>query len=80
MNQLNTGWLDNLFTDATQNTMPVWNLNHRLINNVQLDDTIVKRIETSTDQELEESRNLIRRIWRRDIYQVSITKAESPES
>ncbi|XP_019257063.1 PREDICTED: deoxynucleoside triphosphate triphosphohydrolase SAMHD1 homolog isoform X1 [Nicotiana attenuata] len=34
-----------------------------------LDDTIVKRIETSTDQELEESRNLIRRIRRRDIYQ-----------
>nr|XP_009762198.1 PREDICTED: deoxynucleoside triphosphate triphosphohydrolase SAMHD1 homolog isoform X1 [Nicotiana sylvestris] len=34
-----------------------------------LDDTIVKRIETSTDRELEESRNLIRRIRRRDIYQ-----------
>ena len=36
---------------------------------MQLDDTIVKRIETSTDRELEESRNLIRRIRRRDIYQ-----------
>lgn len=60
--------------------MPVWSLNHWLINNVQLDDTIVKRIETSTDQELEESRNLIRRIRRRDIYQVSITKTESTES
>ncbi|XP_070043703.1 uncharacterized protein [Nicotiana tomentosiformis] len=34
-----------------------------------LDDAIVKTIETSTDQELEESRNLIRRIRRRDIYQ-----------
>ncbi|KAM3358707.1 deoxynucleoside triphosphate triphosphohydrolase SAMHD1 isoform X1 [Capsicum galapagoense] len=34
-----------------------------------LDDTIVKRIETSTHQDLEESRNLIRRIRRRDIYQ-----------
>ncbi|MCD7464560.1 hypothetical protein HAX54_052988 [Datura stramonium] len=35
----------------------------------KLDDTIVKRIETSTHQDLEESRNLIRRIRRRDIYQ-----------
>ncbi|KAK4715814.1 hypothetical protein R3W88_014152 [Solanum pinnatisectum] len=34
-----------------------------------LDDTIVKTIETSTHQDLEESRNLIRRIRRRDIYQ-----------
>ncbi|XP_060214288.1 uncharacterized protein LOC132641347 isoform X2 [Lycium barbarum] len=34
-----------------------------------LDDTIVKKIETSTHQDLEESRNLIRRIRRRDIYQ-----------
>ncbi|KAJ8547652.1 hypothetical protein K7X08_011238 [Anisodus acutangulus] len=36
-----------------------------------LDDTIIKRIETSTHQDLEESRNLIRRIRRRDIYQNS---------
>ncbi|XP_069153787.1 uncharacterized protein [Solanum lycopersicum] len=34
-----------------------------------LDDTIVKTIEASTHQDLEESRNLIRRIRRRDIYQ-----------
>lgn len=34
-----------------------------------LDDTIVKTIETSTHQDLEESRNLIRRIRMRDIYQ-----------
>uniref|UniRef100_M1D235 Metal-dependent phosphohydrolase HD domain-containing protein n=1 Tax=Solanum tuberosum TaxID=4113 RepID=M1D235_SOLTU len=45
-----------------------------------LDDTIVKTIETSTHQDLEESRNLIRRIRRRDIYQVPTIKPESPES
>nr|GLL49917.1 deoxynucleoside triphosphate triphosphohydrolase SAMHD1 homolog [Ipomoea trifida] len=35
----------------------------------QLDDTIVKTIETSSCQELKESRDLILRIRRRDLYQ-----------
>ncbi|KAL1550872.1 deoxynucleoside triphosphate triphosphohydrolase SAMHD1 isoform X2 [Salvia divinorum] len=35
----------------------------------KLDDTIVKTIETSTSQDLKESRDLILRIRRRDLYQ-----------
>ncbi|XP_034706607.1 deoxynucleoside triphosphate triphosphohydrolase SAMHD1 homolog [Vitis riparia] len=35
----------------------------------KLDDTIIKTIETAPDQELRESRDLIRRIRRRDLYQ-----------
>ncbi|KAL6551498.1 hypothetical protein OROGR_007652 [Orobanche gracilis] len=35
----------------------------------KLDDTIIKTIETAPDQELKESRNLILRIRRRDLYQ-----------
>lgn len=35
----------------------------------KLDDTILKTIETAPDQELKESRNLILRIRRRDLYQ-----------
>ncbi|KAF9610876.1 hypothetical protein IFM89_025338 [Coptis chinensis] len=35
----------------------------------QLDDTIVKTIETATEGELKESRDLILRICRRDLYQ-----------
>ncbi|RVX08885.1 Deoxynucleoside triphosphate triphosphohydrolase SAMHD1-like [Vitis vinifera] len=34
----------------------------------KLDDTIIKTIETAPDQELRESRDLIRRIRRRDLY------------
>lgn len=37
---------------------------------LQLDDTIIKTIETAEDQELREARDLIRRIRRRDLYQV----------
>lgn len=37
---------------------------------LQLDDTILKTIETAPDEELKESRNLILRIRRRDLYQV----------
>lgn len=37
---------------------------------LQLDDSILKTIETAPDQELRESRNLILRIRRRDLYQV----------
>lgn len=36
----------------------------------QLDDSVLKTIECSSKHELEESRNLIRRIRRRDLYQV----------
>ncbi|XP_020523118.1 deoxynucleoside triphosphate triphosphohydrolase SAMHD1 homolog isoform X2 [Amborella trichopoda] len=35
----------------------------------KLDDTIIKAIETAPDQELKESRDLIRRLRRRDLYQ-----------
>ncbi|CAL0312970.1 unnamed protein product [Lupinus luteus] len=35
----------------------------------KLDDSLLKKIETSSGQELKESRDLIRRIRRRDIYQ-----------
>ncbi|XP_051121989.1 uncharacterized protein LOC127245266 [Andrographis paniculata] len=35
----------------------------------KLDDTILKTIETSTNQDLKESRDLLRRIRRRDLYQ-----------
>lgn len=37
---------------------------------MQLDDSIVKRIETTVDQDVNESRDLIRRIRRRDLYRV----------
>lgn len=37
---------------------------------MQLDDTILKTIETAPDQELSEARDLILRIRRRDLYQV----------
>lgn len=37
---------------------------------MQLDDTILKTIEISPDEELKESRDLIMRIRRRDLYQV----------
>lgn len=36
----------------------------------QLDDSILKTIESSSQQELKESRDLILRIRRRDLYQV----------
>jgi hypothetical protein len=39
----------------------------------QLDDSILKIIETSSQQELKESRDLILRIHRRDLYQVRST-------
>ncbi|KAF6164313.1 hypothetical protein GIB67_029196 [Kingdonia uniflora] len=35
----------------------------------KLDDTVIKTIETANDQELRESRDLLRRIRRRDLYQ-----------
>ncbi|KAK6922174.1 HD domain [Dillenia turbinata] len=35
----------------------------------KLDDTILKKIETAPDEELKESRDLIRRVRRRDLYQ-----------
>ncbi|CAI9752652.1 unnamed protein product [Fraxinus pennsylvanica] len=35
----------------------------------ELDDTIIKTIQTSPDEELKESRDLILRIFRRDLYQ-----------
>lgn len=41
-----------------------------LFNEMQLDDTIVKTIETAPDEELKESRDLILRIRRRNLYQV----------
>lgn len=37
---------------------------------MQLDDTIIKTIETAPDQELKTSRDLILRIRRRNLYQV----------
>lgn len=37
---------------------------------MQLDDSVVKTIETASDQELKESRDLILRIRRRNLYQV----------
>jgi hypothetical protein len=37
---------------------------------IQLDDTIIKTIETAPNQELKESRDLILRIRRRNLYQV----------
>ena len=37
---------------------------------MQLDDTILKTIETSTEKELSEARNLILHIWRRDLLHV----------
>lgn len=46
---------------------------------MQLDDTIVKRIETTMDQEVNESRDLIRRIRRRDLYRV-LRHADNPET
>lgn len=38
---------------------------------LQLDDTIIKTIETAPHQELKEARDLILRIRRRELYQVS---------
>lgn len=37
---------------------------------MQLDDTIIKTIETAPNQELKESRDLILRIRSRNLYQV----------
>lgn len=37
---------------------------------MQLDDSILKTIETDDADELKESRDLIKRIRRRDLYQV----------
>lgn len=37
---------------------------------MQLDDTIIRTIEISPDEELKESRDLILRIRRRNLYQV----------
>ncbi|TYI77254.1 hypothetical protein E1A91_D06G131700v1 [Gossypium mustelinum] len=37
---------------------------------VKLDDTIIKTIETTPDEELRESRDLILHIRRRNLYQV----------
>lgn len=42
----------------------------RLYPTMQLDDTIIKTIETAPDPELKEAKDLIRRIRRRDLYQV----------
>jgi DNA repair exonuclease SbcCD ATPase subunit len=39
---------------------------------LQIDDSILKTIEISHDQELKEARDLILRIRRRDLYQVSL--------
>lgn len=38
---------------------------------MQLDDSILKKIETSDKPELKEAKDLISRIRRRDLYQVS---------
>lgn len=38
---------------------------------LQLDDTILKTIETADKKQLKESRDIIRRIRRRDLYQVA---------
>ena len=43
---------------------------HTDMNNMQLDDSIMKHIETTRSEELKESRDLISRIRRRDLYQV----------
>lgn len=41
-----------------------------LLLSLQLDDSILKTIEISSRQELKESKDLILRIRRRDLYQV----------
>lgn len=38
---------------------------------MQLDDSIIKTIETAPNEELKEARDLILRIRRRNLYQVS---------
>jgi len=42
-----------------------------LVCTLQLDDTILKTIETAPDTELKESRDLVLRIRRRELYQVT---------
>lgn len=43
---------------------------HIGMNIMQLDDSIMKHIETTRSEELKEARDLILRIRRRDIYRV----------
>ena len=38
---------------------------------MQLDDSILRMIEVSPDPELQESKDLVQRIRRRDLYRVS---------
>ncbi|MCH91117.1 metal-dependent phosphohydrolase [Trifolium medium] len=45
----------------------------------KLDDSILKRIESSSEQELKESRDLILRIHRRDLYQKSGTNLKEDD-
>lgn len=45
--------------------------NNTIYLKLQLDDSILRTIETAPDQELKESRDLIQRIRRRELYQVS---------
>ena len=62
--------------DFFESFLRIWFLSYTALtqfNNtkkLQLDDSIVKFIETSKSEELKESRDLIRRIRRRDLYLV----------
>lgn len=49
----------------------IWYLHVCVHLQLQLDDSILKTIETSSKQELKEARDLVRRVRRRDLYQVS---------
>ncbi|XP_028072165.1 deoxynucleoside triphosphate triphosphohydrolase SAMHD1 homolog isoform X2 [Camellia sinensis] len=61
-----------MFVDALQKTNDYFGLASSIQDPAEywkLDDSIIKRIETSSDQQLKESRDLIQRIRRRDLYQ-----------
>ncbi|KAL7196827.1 hypothetical protein ACSBR1_036774 [Camellia fascicularis] len=61
-----------MFVDALQKTIDYFGLASSIHDPAEywkLDDSIIKRIETSSDQQLKESRDLIQRIRRRDLYQ-----------
>ncbi|CAL5421345.1 unnamed protein product [Camellia sinensis] len=61
-----------MFVDALQKTNDYFGLASSIQDPAEywkLDDSIIKRIETSSDQRLKESRDLIQRIRRRDLYQ-----------
>lgn len=52
--------------------MFIWVMKNIIYLKMQLDDTIIKTIETTPNQELKEARELILRIRRRKLYQACL--------